>query len=75
MFPLFGVLTRTVILVAGILLLIGGLRALFTAKAEAYDRESLKVNFTAAIMMIVLGILLSGYILIWIYHRFRFAFG
>jgi len=75
MYPTFGALARAFILVGGILLLFGGLKALFTAKAEAYDRESLKVNFIAAIVMIALGILLAGYIISWMYHQFRPLFG
>ena len=57
----FSVLIRIVCTVVGIILVGGGLSALRTAKKEAYDSDSLKVNIWSAVVMIVSGALLFIY--------------
>jgi UPF0716 family protein affecting phage T7 exclusion len=68
----FSILIRIVCTVVGILLTGGGLRALRTAKKEAYDSDSLKVNIWAAVIMIASGILLFIYGFLWVFRVFRY---
>ena len=67
----FSILLRIICTVVGIVLTGGGLRALRTAKKEAYDADTLKVNIWAAVIMIVSGILLFIYGFLWVFRIFR----
>jgi len=74
-FPSFYVIIRAACLIGGIILLVGGLRALPAVKRESYDRESLKVNISAAVIMIVVGSLLIFFGSAWIVRSLGSALG
>ena len=45
----------------GVLMIFGGLRALFTARSESYDQRSLGSNIYGSVAMFILGIFLLIY--------------
>ena len=69
MSPSIGMLFHAFILLIGLALLYGGFRALFTVRSETYNKESLKTNILAALVMIAIGLLLRGSV----FNRFTCA--
>ncbi len=60
MSPTFGGLMFFGLVIIGIFFLYGGFKALFEARKNSYDRQSTGSNIVTALIMIAIGLLLTG---------------
>jgi hypothetical protein len=68
---MIGYLFWVIITIFGFMCLWAGLKGVFTSRSESYNSQSLQSNIGASIMLILLGLLLTGrflYILVYLWN-------